>query len=271
MSEPTLRANPAPQDAPVTPLQLTTRFTEAINFARSLHQGARKGCAVPVMAHLLGVCAVALGEHGEHGVEVTEDIAIAALLHDSAEDHGGEAMLTRLERTFGADVARVVRECSDSLEPEGAQKREWRVRKEEYIARVRHMPADSRLVVTADKVHNTRATLADYREHGDAVWARFKRGRDGELWYLREMARALSEAGPNRLTEELERGVEEVEKASTFNDAADPSTPNSIGASAKRSREVQEMIDRMDREYMEGVRQSAKELKEAHERGDYSR
>jgi hypothetical protein len=38
-------------------------------------------------------------------------------------------------------------------------------------------------VVLADKVHNARAILADYRTVGDAVFDRFKASKAETLWY----------------------------------------------------------------------------------------
>ena len=69
---------------PDTDPRLTSRFVEALEVARTLHAGdVRKGTSVPYLAHLLGVCALVLLDHGD------EDEAIAALLHDVLEDHSG--------------------------------------------------------------------------------------------------------------------------------------------------------------------------------------
>jgi hypothetical protein len=46
------------------PVQLTPRFTEAVDYARQVHVGPRKGTQVPYMAHLLGVVSLVLGETG---------------------------------------------------------------------------------------------------------------------------------------------------------------------------------------------------------------
>ena len=66
-------------------MTLTTRFDDALVYARQLHAGQiRKGTTIPYVAHLQGVTAIVL-EHGG-----TEDEAIAALLHDAIEDQGGD-------------------------------------------------------------------------------------------------------------------------------------------------------------------------------------
>jgi (p)ppGpp synthase/HD superfamily hydrolase len=52
---------------------------------------------VPYMAHLLGVASLVLGETGHVPFPVTEDMAIAALLHDAVEDEGGLPRLHDIE------------------------------------------------------------------------------------------------------------------------------------------------------------------------------
>ena len=85
----------------------------------------RKGTAIPYVSHLLAVASLTL----EHGGD--EDQAIAALLHDAAEDQGGQARLDDIAARFGPAVANIVADCTDSwVEP----KPPWRERKEAYLA-----------------------------------------------------------------------------------------------------------------------------------------
>ena len=67
------------------PVQLTHRFIEAVDHARRVHVNLRKGTQAPYMALLLGVASLVLGETGHVPFPVTEDMAIAALLHDAVE------------------------------------------------------------------------------------------------------------------------------------------------------------------------------------------
>ena len=82
------------------PVQLTPRFTQAVDYARQIHVSLRKGTQVPYMAHLLGVASLVLGETGHIGPPmVTEDMVIAALLHDAVEDEGGLPRLHDMRRS----------------------------------------------------------------------------------------------------------------------------------------------------------------------------
>jgi (p)ppGpp synthase/HD superfamily hydrolase len=82
-----------------------------------------------------------------------------------------------------------------------------------------------RLVSAADKLHNARTILADYRQEGDSVWDRFSGRRDGTLWYYRAVLDVLREGKPNRLVDELHRVVTELETLATKNAARANSSP----------------------------------------------
>ena len=124
----------------------------------------RKGTEIPYIGHLLGVCSLVIEDGG------TEDEAIAALLHDAAEDQGGEQTLERIRAEFGDHVAEIVRACSDTLED---PKPPWRTRKEAYLAHLDEQPAPVLRVSLADKLFNARAILRDYLSVGDELWQRF--------------------------------------------------------------------------------------------------
>jgi (p)ppGpp synthase/HD superfamily hydrolase len=193
-------------------LHLSSRFTSAVEYARTLHIERRKGTDIPYMAHLLGVAALVMGEAGH--ADVTEDMVIAALLHDAAEDHGGQLRLDDIEHNFGRDVAQMVESLSDSLVEDSSRKAPWRERKENYLKRLRREPADVLLISAADKLYNARSILDDYRKIGPEVWRRFKRGRKHQLWYFRELLKVFKAAGKSRIVAELERVTDKLERIS---------------------------------------------------------
>ncbi|MGA2634991.1 MAG: HD domain-containing protein [Terracidiphilus sp.] len=191
-------------------LHLSSRFTSAIDYARHIHIERRKGTGIPYMAHLLGVAALVMGESGHAGFPVTEDMVIAALLHDAVEDHGGSLRLRDIEHNFGSNVARMVEGLSDSLAEDSSSKQSWQKRKQGYLQRLRQEPADVRLISAADKLYNARAILEDYRKIGPKVWDRFKRGRQEQIWYFDELLATFKSSAANRIVEELERVVNEL-------------------------------------------------------------
>jgi (p)ppGpp synthase/HD superfamily hydrolase len=188
------------------PVRLTQRFDEALLLAVNLHRNQlRKGSSTPYLAHLLGVTSLVLEDGGD------EDQAIAALLHDAAEDQGGRKILEDIRIRFGDRVANIVDGCTDTYEnPKPA----WRPRKEKYIEHLRTAPPDVWRVSLADKLHNARSILVDLKRSGDGVWQRFTGGKEGVMWYYRSLVKVFKELDSSILVGELSRVVDDIEHIS---------------------------------------------------------
>jgi (p)ppGpp synthase/HD superfamily hydrolase len=187
---------------------------DAFLFAAEQHaRDVRKGSDVPYLAHLLGVASLVLEAGGD------EVQTAAAFLHDVAEDHGGERMIGEIGSRFGPEVASIVRDLSDSLvdTSDGTTKKEdWEVRKQRYIAHLAEAPDRSLLVAAADKLHNARSMISDYRRLGDAMWGPFnQKDPKRNLWYYRSLAdifeRRLTTMRAAPLVNELVRTVDTLE------------------------------------------------------------
>ena len=183
-------------------------FADAVRYACGVHaQQARKGTDIPYAAHLLAVASLVLEAGGD------EDLAIAALLHDAAEDHGGEERLADIEARFGPRVAGIVRACSDSLEPEGADKRDWESRKRDHLAHLARADDDTLLVWFADKAHNARSIVTDLDALGPAAMAKFNAAPDRILWYYRANAELAADRGvPDALVVPLQSSIAAMEE-----------------------------------------------------------
>jgi (p)ppGpp synthase/HD superfamily hydrolase len=168
-----------------TPL-LTARFDAALHHATRHHAcQLRKGTPVPYAAHLLAVASLVLEMHGD------EDEAIGALLHDVVEDGGGTAALEEISAAFGPAVAAMVLDNSDTVD-DGGEKPPWYQRKRAYVRAFADKSPAALRVGLADKLHNARTILLDYRTHGDALWARFGQGQGlATRVYYRELAAAF--------------------------------------------------------------------------------
>jgi len=181
---------------------LTDRYDRALVYSRHVHaEQVRKGTKIPYLAHLMSVSALVLEDGGD------EDEAIAGLLHDAVEDQGGRGRLAEIRREFGARVADIVDRCTDTdVDP----KPPWRPRKESYI---RHLREASRSVIRvslADKLHNARATILDYRSIGDRMFERFHAGKADQLWYYTAVLGEFKSLSTSPLVGELERVVTEL-------------------------------------------------------------
>ena len=191
-------------------LHLTDRFSRAIDYARHLHIEHRKATRIPYMAHLLGVASMVMGEAGQVPFPVTEDMVIAALLHDAAEDHGGQTRIDDIRCNFGPEVARMVEGLSDTFVEDPSQKEDWDHRKTSYLGRLPRETLQTQLISAADKLYNARTILDEYRAIGPRVWDRFHRSRDLQLWYFNELLKVFKSAGTNRIIEELDRVVADL-------------------------------------------------------------
>lgn len=167
---------------------LTDRFFDAMSYATFWHKDdVRKSTDITYICHPLSVAALVLEASGD------EDQAIAGLLHDVAEDCGGEERLTEIKERFGSRVEHIVRGCSDSLVAKGQEKAEYLQRKLAHIEHLSESDADILLVTAADKTHNARAIASDAQSIGAEIWERFNGTREQILEYHNSIYSILEE------------------------------------------------------------------------------
>lgn len=188
-----------------SPWKLTPELKEAMIYASELHadqwRGKGSDVATPYASHITMVAALVIEDGGD-----AED-TMAAWLHDAKEDQGGDATLAEIRRRFGDRVARIVDACSDTGEK---PKPPWTERKEKHLRELPHLPEDIResvmRVTLADKLHNLRTMMVDYEEKGAAIWADFRAGKGGMLWYMGQVIKIARGTGVQSfLLSELER------------------------------------------------------------------
>ncbi len=189
------------------------RFDDAFLFASEVHRlDTRKGSSIPYITHLMAVASI-VGTYGG-----TEDQAIGGLLHDAVEDcvETIPDIAEQIREKFGADVLAIVLACSDTVVH---PKPDWKTRKENYLAALAGCePGAANLLVSlADKVHNAGSIVLDYRQFGDELWGRFNKaaGRDGTVWYYRELSNIFLRLLPGGLADELARLVDVMEAGET--------------------------------------------------------
>jgi (p)ppGpp synthase/HD superfamily hydrolase len=187
---------------------LSARFDDALALAHRVHQRqARKGTQVPYIAHVLGVASLVLEYDGN------ETEATAALLHDALEDAPDDLPAHRVREIilvrFGREVLDIVEECSDTTE---RPKPPWRERKARYLAAAEHASESAMTVSAADKLHNLRSLIRDYRRHGETLWDRFnpEAGRSLTLGYHRALVTVYQRRLPGALADDLDRAMTEL-------------------------------------------------------------
>ena len=194
-------------------MALSERFDAALALAHRVHRHqTRKGTSIPYIAHVLGVAALVL-EYGG-----TEDEAIGALLHDVLEDVSEfsvdltvDALHHDIEQRFGTKVLEIVEHMTDTIEH---PKPSWPERKARHVAELSQAPSSALLVAAADKLHNVRSLIRDYRRAGDSLWERFnpEAGQQRTLGYYRAMVDLFKAKLPGPLTDDLERALMTLEE-----------------------------------------------------------
>lgn len=170
---------------------LTSRFTDAIDYARIAHATqTRKDSGIPYIYHLLGVASLVIEFGGN------ENQAIAALLHDVIEDCG-DSHRQSVRTRFGDEVALIVEACTDgSAESKASQlgaeskRADWTWRKLRYLDHLAKADPVVLLVSGCDKLHNARAIVQDLEDPivGVQVFDRFTGRRNGTLGYYHSLA-----------------------------------------------------------------------------------
>lgn len=184
-------------------------INKAIEFAAKAHmykptkpgKEFRKGTDTPYFTHPFAV-GIILARYGCH-----EELIIAGLLHDCLEDTRITA--GEIKSIFGDIVVNIVKGCS---EPD--KEDTWENRKKHTIRYLKNAPLDVRIVSCADKLHNLRCTISDYKINGELLWKRFKRGKQEQIWYYTALSKIFSK-GVNRhpIFSEFNRAVIEFSKS----------------------------------------------------------
>jgi len=184
--------------------ELGERFVDALGYATRVHSGQLRGSDdQPYIAHLLRVTGLVIQDSG------SEDEAIAALLHDAVEDHGGLQRLADIRKRYGNAVADIVDECTDSY---GDPRPPWRRRKEAYLRELDGASEGALLVSLADKLDNVRGMIRGYRIRGTDQWEHAGKTAEDLRWYYGTLARRFCELRPGPLADELSRAFGELDR-----------------------------------------------------------
>ena len=181
------------------------RTRAALRFAVERHgRRLRKGTTYPYYLHPIAVATILAAS------EASEDLVCAGYLHDLVEDE--DVPLATIEERYGANVARLVDAVTDVREaPDGARV-PWRTRREQVIDDLAVAELDVLALKGADLCANVTDVVLDHATLGPEVWARFRAGREQQVWYYSEaggvVLRRLTSFG--RLRTDLTRRLAEL-------------------------------------------------------------
>lgn len=147
-----------------------TRTESALRLALRAHATQiRKTDGSPYIVHPIMV-AHFLTQHG-----VSEEVIVAALLHDVLEDTA--VTPEEVEAIGGEAVLHIVKAVSENKDLP------WEERKEAYVHTVVQSGESVWLVSVADKIHNAESLLDHSALVGEEAWSVFNRGKESKLWF----------------------------------------------------------------------------------------
>lgn len=148
---------------------------DAFIFAKRAHEGqVRKLTGDAMIEHPSEVARIL--EEAGFGVHVI----CAGFLHDTIEDT--DVTEDHIVEWFGENVLRIVLSNTED------KNLSWEERKQHTIDHIADLDIECRSLLVADKLSNLRSLDRGIREHGDAVFGNFKRGRDQQAWYFGSVA-----------------------------------------------------------------------------------
>lgn len=191
------------------------RINHALAFAAKHHdQQVRKGTRLPYLTHPANV-AIILTRYG-----CDETTVVAGILHDVIEDcvsknYTREMLEQRIASKFGDDVLDTVLAVTHRKHDDDGEEFSPEERREDYLARLEHANERALWVCAADKLHNANSILSDLDRtiDPDAIWSRFKLGKEGSVRWYRAVYDRLAELGfQARIMPELEATVRRLEQ-----------------------------------------------------------
>lgn len=196
-------------------MNLSPRINNAIKLAAHLHRNQTRKDAnkTPYISHLFAVATLI------STVTDDEDIIIGGMMHDSLEDVPFYTY-DMLVSDCGARVAQIVAHVTEPLDANKGENEQlpWLTRKEKYLENLRSGGAESALVSTADKIHNTESFLEDMARDGEAFTSRFHSSFRNKIWFhdqvLSIVTEKLGESHP--LVVRLALSTEEFRKLATL-------------------------------------------------------
>lgn len=172
----------------------------AFLFAMKAHEGQVRKDGRAYLVHPVEV-AMELAKNG------ADDATICAgLLHDTIEDTS--VTEEQLRQTFPEEITSLVLQDSED------KNLSWEERKTISLNLLQspETSKEYKMLMCADKLVNLKSIQEEMKKNGDAVFLKFKRGKDKQAWLYRELVRALKDLADLKMYQELKTATEDVFK-----------------------------------------------------------
>lgn len=172
----------------------TLEIRKAIQFAARKHHGQMRVASIegplPYIIHPFSV-ALLVAENN-----TDDDVAIAALLHDTLEDT--ETTYKEIVESFNTRIADLVESVSEVKEKNGIPYN-WKDRKLNYLERLESSSVDAILISVADKIDNIESKIDSFERGGEIILTRWKQASKEYCWYHGEVLSIAERRLPGHL------------------------------------------------------------------------
>lgn len=182
--------------------QLTLLDRAARIMALAHGSQVRKTDGSPYVAHP-AVVGLILAQAG-----FPEAVVAAGLVHDVLDDASYDRAALAAE--LGEEVAGIVAEVSEGASDAST----WEQRKLDYVRAITNGSAAAKAVSVCDKIHNLQSILHGYAQQGPALWGKFNRGREQQLWLFEQLLAAYRHRWNHPLVEEYAELLAQVRSLS---------------------------------------------------------
>lgn len=169
---------------------------KAFLFANKVHEGQIRKDGKTYISHPVMV-AMVLAKNG-----ADDDLICAGLLHDVIED--AHVTEETLRNEFNDTIVSLVSKDSED------KSKSWEERKLKVIDDVKNGDRSYKMLICADKLCNLKDVQEDIQKNGDAIWSRFKRGKDQQAWFHEKLLEALEDISDTHMYQEFKELIEEV-------------------------------------------------------------
>lgn len=177
------------------------RIEQALRAATILHKDqVRKGAVpIPYVSHLFAMTMIVMDYTD------SEDVIIAALLHDTLEDTDYTAQ--ELEDDFGG----VIRELVEAVTQPDMKDKDlsWKEQKQHYAKMLRKAPQNALLIAAADKIHNMRSIVEEYFDDHGRFIADFGGNLDDRMLMYQDISNTINRELKNDIIHEFNHVFEE--------------------------------------------------------------
>lgn len=177
---------------------MINKVNHAFLFALKVHGGQTRKDGKPYIVHPFSVAE----ELAKNGAD--DDLICAGLLHDTIEDGG--VTTQELKDEFGDEVLRLVMFDTEN------KKLSWKERKDATLRALEKCDRKCAMLICADKLSNIRDISEGLENDGEAVWRRFKYGREQQEWLYNEYVGVLDRLSDLKMYFDLKQTVETIFK-----------------------------------------------------------